>query len=234
MHFYSLCGEILKQVDENPYLGLSLHETLNWSNHISKVAKKANSTMAFLRRNLRHCSEDCRKLGYISLVRSIMDYGAIIWDPFLQKDIDKLERVQRQAARFITGDYKSKFPGFMTETLEKLELPPLQDRRRSSRLIFLYKIIEGMVPAINPEEFITFTSKKRIIRSRKNPEYTTTNIIDKYTVNNDKGIQIKHLKSEQYRNSFFPKTSVDWNHLDTGTVHADTVEGFKAALPQYY
>ena len=106
-HFYELDNHILKQVNENPYLGLTISDDLKWSSHITKMTKKANSTMAFLRRNLRNFPEDCRKTAYLSLVRSILDYGSIVWDPYLLSDIDKIERVQRQAARFITGDYKT-------------------------------------------------------------------------------------------------------------------------------
>ena len=113
-------------------------------------------------------------------------------------------------------------------------IPALQERRRTSRLIFLYKVIEGMVPAINPEEYITFTRNKRIIRRRNDPNFNTTNIIDKYTTNNDRGIQVKQIKTEQYKNSFFPKSAIDWNHLDSETVHASTVEGFRTALQHCY
>ena len=103
-HFYSLNNHILKQVEENPYLGLTLTENLKWSSHITKLTKKANSTIILLRQNLKRCPQDCRKSEYISLVRSVLDYGSIIWDPYLSRDIEKFERVQRQAARFITGD----------------------------------------------------------------------------------------------------------------------------------
>ena len=51
---------------------------------------------------------DCRKTAYLFLVRSILDYGGSIWDPYQVKDIEKLESVQRQAARFITNDYQSR------------------------------------------------------------------------------------------------------------------------------
>ncbi|KAH3796750.1 hypothetical protein DPMN_150321 [Dreissena polymorpha] len=44
--------------------------------------------------------------------------------------------------------------------LKDLEFSPLQDRRRSSRLIFLYKVIEGMVPAIPLEDYIQPASKQ--------------------------------------------------------------------------
>ena len=88
-HFYSLNNHILKQAEENPYLGLALTENLKWSPHITKITKKANSTIGFLRRNLKSCPQDCRKSAYISLVRSVLDYGSIIWDPYLSRGIEK-------------------------------------------------------------------------------------------------------------------------------------------------
>ena len=85
----------------------------------------------FLRRNLKHCPESCRKTAYLALVRSTLEYSSIVWDPYLQKDINKLEKVQRQAARFIIGDYSSKDQGCVTRMLDRLKLPSLQDRRES-------------------------------------------------------------------------------------------------------
>ena len=124
-HFYSLNNHILKQVEETPYLGLTLTENLKWSSHITKITKKANSTIGFSRWNLKLCPQDCRKSAYISLVRSMLDYGSIIWDPYLSRDIEKLERVQRQAAHFITGDYHSREEGGVTGMLDMLELETL-------------------------------------------------------------------------------------------------------------
>jgi len=49
----------------------------------------------------------CRRNAYLSLVRSVIEYSAIVWDPYLQLDIDRLDRVQRQGVRFITRDYRS-------------------------------------------------------------------------------------------------------------------------------
>ena len=100
-HFYQLDGEILQQVDSNPYLGLTISEDLQWKTHITNITKKANSSLGFLRRNLKYCSEDCKRLAYIALVRSILEYGAVVWDPYQSRDIIAVEKVQRQAARFI-------------------------------------------------------------------------------------------------------------------------------------
>ena len=35
-----------------------------------------------------------------------MEYASTIWDPYLKKDIDLLEKVQRKAARWVFSDYK--------------------------------------------------------------------------------------------------------------------------------
>jgi hypothetical protein len=59
---------------------------------INNVTKAASSTLGFLRRNLQHCPRECRKTAYIALVWSIMEYGAIIWDPYNKNDINKLEK----------------------------------------------------------------------------------------------------------------------------------------------
>jgi hypothetical protein len=39
-------------------------------------------------------------------VRSLFDYLSTVGDSHLQKDIDRIENVQRRAARFIYSDYK--------------------------------------------------------------------------------------------------------------------------------
>ena len=69
--------------------------------------------------NLKHCPLKCKRTAYLSLVRSVLEYGCTVWDPYLQKDIDQLERVQRKAIRFITGDYKSMTPGTIYLEVDK-------------------------------------------------------------------------------------------------------------------
>jgi hypothetical protein len=94
----------LEQVQENPYLGVIISENLKWSTYINKICNKANSTLGFIRRNLKHCNRKFKETAYISLV--LFDYLCTVWDPHLQKEIDRIENVQRRAARFIYSDYK--------------------------------------------------------------------------------------------------------------------------------
>ena len=129
-YFYQLDQHILEQVKTNPYLGLNISDDLKWTSHISKITSKANCTVCFLRRNLRQCPQECKKLAYLAMVRSTLEYGCLIWDPYTNKDIDKLESIQKRAARFIKHDYKSTESGCVTNMLKDLELKPLQERRK--------------------------------------------------------------------------------------------------------
>ena len=128
--FYELNSYILKHVENNPYLGLILSNDLKFSTHIDQISKKASSTLGFIQRNLKKCPSEVKKTAYISLVRSTLEYGATVWDPYLKKDIYKLERVQRKAIRFIKSDFKSRDPGSVTQMRKELKLPTLKERRK--------------------------------------------------------------------------------------------------------
>ena len=204
-YFYKLDDTILNHVENIPYLGLLISDDLKWNNHINKTCKKANASLGFLRRNLRHLPKTCKKTAYLALVRSVLEYGAIIWDPHAKKDINQLERVQRCAVRFISNDYKSKSPGCMTQLTRDLNLPLLQDRRKHQRLCFFYKVVEGLVPALPSENFLTKnrSRQRRRIKTTTNKDFVTTNIVDHHIRNNNKCFDIQDCKTTQFRESFF-------------------------------
>ena len=115
--------------------------------------QKANSTMAFLRRNLNNYPEQCKKCLYITfaIYSGLQCYNL---GPILYSRHIKLERTQRQAARFITGDYKSREEGCVTKMIHDLGLEYLQERRSFNRLVFFYKVVEGLVPPIPPDRYV--------------------------------------------------------------------------------
>ena len=62
-----------------------------------------------------------------------------MWDPVTQKNIRKLEMVQRRAARFVV--------------LVDLHWIELQDRRKQAKVIMLYRIIKTILIAIPPAQY---------------------------------------------------------------------------------
>ena len=75
------------------------------------------------------------------LIRQPIEYGAVIWDPYHKVDIDRLERIQRRAARFVQGDYKH--TSSVTAMIDNLEWPSLEERRLQLRINYLIKIMTG-------------------------------------------------------------------------------------------
>ena len=155
-------------------------------------------------------------------------------DPYLKQDIDKLEYVQRQAARFITGNYKTRKEGCVTRMLETLELSSLEERRSFNILVFMYKVVEGLVPPIPVDDFLKPQKPKRHIRPRKCSDHISKNIVDRHSVNNNRCFVIKNCKTEQLKQPFFVRTVVERNQLDTEVVRAETVESFRDALTRCY
>jgi hypothetical protein len=57
-----------------------------------------------LRRNINSCLRQVKAQCYTTLVRPNLEYAATVWDPYTKFNINKLEKCQRRAARFVNGD----------------------------------------------------------------------------------------------------------------------------------
>ena len=75
------------------------------SAHFNNITNKANSILGLLRRNLRIPSQTIKTHAYQSLVRPHLEYASTVWDPHTQKNIHKLDMVQRRAARYTCNRY---------------------------------------------------------------------------------------------------------------------------------
>ena len=222
-HYYQLSNCILKHVQNTPYLGILLSSDLTWDSHISAITKKANSTLGFLQRNLKRCPPACKQQACTSLVRPILEYGAVVWDPYLEKNIDSMEKIQRIAARFITGNFRSNSPGSVTRLLERTGLPPLHLRRQHLRLTLFYRVAEGLVPALPPHQFLTPQKQGRLIRTVRKDDFQVTNIIRGHTRHNTRAYVVPQCATEERKNSFFVRTTADWNQLDNDTVYSKNI-----------
>ena len=123
--------------DTAKYLGIHIHSTLIKRNtHINKTAQRANITSTSLHRNIRACPRKTKHLAYTTLVRTILEYADIIWDPSIQAtNIHKL--LQHCSARHIMHNNRH---ASVTTMLQHPDLPTLHQRRQHSKVIMLYRI----------------------------------------------------------------------------------------------
>ena len=119
----------------------SLFAHMKYGTHVSNICTKAIRTLGFLRRNLSACPQDVKELAYKGLVRPVLEYGSSVWDPSGILLQEELEKVQKRAARFVTGNYIYETVS-MTSILEQLKWESLK-KRRDSTIIILYKGLKG-------------------------------------------------------------------------------------------
>ena len=58
-----------------------------------------------IRRTLKTCSKPVKKRAYETLVRPKVEYAYEAWNPHTDQDVDKIEQVQKNAARFVCNNY---------------------------------------------------------------------------------------------------------------------------------
>ena len=95
---YQMKEHCLNEVSHTKYLGVLIDKRLTWSNHIDHITSKGSG---FLQRNLISCPMQVKINFYNTFVRPILDYCSTIWSPYTMSKINKIEAIQRRAARFI-------------------------------------------------------------------------------------------------------------------------------------
>ncbi|KAL4154579.1 hypothetical protein QTP88_000436 [Uroleucon formosanum] len=98
---YNISGLTIERVDNLIDLGFKLSSTLSPSPHFAMITSRAFKVLGFIMRLSKDfkLSKSLKSL-YCALVRPILEYGSVVWDPYTVSDINQLERVQLRFLRF--------------------------------------------------------------------------------------------------------------------------------------
>ena len=212
LHDYTLEGHPIAIKKLHTYLGLEIDNTMTWSSHIQTISNKSTKVLNFIKRNLYNCPPDTKRTAYLTLVRPTMEYAAPVWDPHYNVDIYKLERVQRRAARWIQSEYTR--TASITSLLSSLDISTLEQRRKSSRLVLFYKILNNLLP-------ISIPTCYHHTQFHTRQHHSNHFMLPQATLNS-------------YKNSFYPRTIKDWNNLPIYIIEAGDTDTFTYLLNLYY
>ena len=76
LYSYKLSGQVLDEVKDSKYLGVTISDNLDWSKHITTT--KANARLSFIKLNLKDCPLKLKEIAYFSLVHSFVDYASAV------------------------------------------------------------------------------------------------------------------------------------------------------------
>jgi len=206
---YSIGDSVIQQVNSAKYLGVTITSNLSWSDHITNITNKANSTRAFLQRNLSQCQQSVKSACFITYVRPILEYASTVWSPHQVGDTNRIEMVQRRAARFVCNNFHR--TASVTAMLNQLNWPTLQHRRNQAKLHMFYKIINDLISV--PHDHLSQTSTTTRGHSKRYIQLAAT--------------------SNTYLHSFFPSTIRLWNSLPEEIALSPNFDCFKLLLDTY-
>jgi ribonuclease P/MRP protein subunit RPP40 len=208
IHDYKLHDHILQAEERTKYLGVTIDSKLCWNTHIDNITKKANSSLAFLRRNLQISQSHIKANAYTTLVRPQLEYAASVWDPYTKEKQKQLEMVQRRAARYVCRNYDQE--ANVTAMIDQLGWRSLQQRRADIRLAFFYRSIHGLIAVDFSHQLTPLTRASRH--------------------NHPMAFLIPSETRLYLQQSFLPRTIVQWNALPATIALSPSVDTFREGV----
>ncbi|KAI8506452.1 hypothetical protein Bbelb_158790 [Branchiostoma belcheri] len=141
----TLGGTVLQVVTSHKHLGVTLTNTLSWSQHIEVISNKARRSSGLLCALRRKIPQNLLLRLYITITRPTLEYADIVWAGLTLRDQRTLESVQYQTARLISGHFGIPYPSYNSLYTE-LSLPSLQFRRKFHTAVTMYKLLNGRCP----------------------------------------------------------------------------------------
>jgi hypothetical protein len=80
-----------------------MNQKATWHDHINSIIKKANIRLDIIKKLKYVCDRNTLQKQYMSYVRSILEYGDDVWDNIPQDLSNRLESIEIDALRCITG-----------------------------------------------------------------------------------------------------------------------------------
>ena len=204
----------IKEVSSHKHLGLVFNKACHWDEHIDLITSKATRNLNILRNLKFDLDRKTLQTMYFSFIRPTLEYGDIIFDNCPLYSSEKLEKINTEAARIVTGATKlvSLSSLFAECGWEKLET-----RREIHKLTQFYKIKNNLTP-----EYISDLLP---------PEHHQQH---NYNTRNPQNLVSFQCRTTYHQNSFFPSCVRLWNNLPRNIKESKSLSSFKNALSSYY
>lgn len=198
-------GTHIERVTEIRDLGIQVSASFKVSSQCIAATRKANRALYQLKRTMASREPEVLLPMYKVFVRPHLEYCVQAWSPYLVKDKQTLERVQRRFTKLFVKIRKMEY----SDRLRSLDLFSLERRRMRGDLIETFKILKGLTD-----------SGKHLFSLNGNTAL--------------RGHEMKLAKPQASNNArahFFSCRVVNaWNKLPSEVVATTTVTNFKNLL----
>ena len=141
---YHLGGCTLFKVTQYPYRGVTIYKAMSWQNHINKITSRTNRVLSLIKRNLRRTSQNLRQQAYFFTFH--LEYCSTIWNPYINKEVNKIVNIQHRAVRFVLNNYNQRES--VSAMINHLRWDSLEKRRQLPCLLLIYRIQNQLIAII--------------------------------------------------------------------------------------
>ena len=135
-------------------LGVMMNDEADFSDHIDKVVTKASQKAGWVLRTFACRKTYFMKMMWKSLVQGHIDYASQLYQPLQSGDLARIEGLQKVFTKKIPEVRNMSY----WQRLKYLKLNSQQRRFERYRIIYVWKIIQGLVP--NPGLEPLFSEEK--------------------------------------------------------------------------
>ena len=211
---YFLNNKIIQTCQTVKDLGLIVSSNLKWVEYIEAIRNKANRISFTIFRSFKFKNICVFVNLYKTYVRPLVEYNTCIWNPYLQKDINRVESIQRQFTKRLCKITNTKFSNY-TDRLKIFKLETLEVRRIKNDLKLLYKIFHNLIDI----PFENFFTKHQCVYNLRGHNFKLS--------------LPKHSSISFKQNFFSYRVVFIWNKLPSTIVNFTSLQIFKSNLDKF-
>ena len=136
------CDDIIEVKNVLRDLGVQMNDQANFDDHVDKVCSKVSQKAGWILRTFACRQTTFMKLMWKSLLQGHIDYASQLYQPLQSNNLERIETLQRH--------FTSRIPEVRDlsywQRLNKLKMNSQQRRLERYRMIYVWKILEGLAP----------------------------------------------------------------------------------------
>ncbi len=200
----------IERVDYHKHLGVTLSHNTKWSDHIDNIVASASKMVSSMRKLKYRLNRYNLSRIYLVFIRPKLEYASAVWDNCSIYNANRLELIQLEAARVVTG--LTKFSS-RNSLYYETGWQPLVQRRKATRLVTMYKIINHQCPS-----YISDLIPPQVSQN--------TN----YNLRNKNNSTIPYARTTTFKRSFIIESLNNWNSLSSDERNSSSISAFKSAI----
>ena len=204
-------GDIdIKASDSINILGIDLDKDLKFQIQVDEICSQSGKQINALKRIRQYLDKGCRRTIYNSYVNSNFNFCSLVWMFTNKCNIDKLEKTDKRALRFVTGANHLSYD----EMCKKEKIINISRKCVKAAAILLYKIKKDMAPKYVTEMFTPYESN--------------------YDMRDANKFVLPQFNTVRYgKNSFKYYGAKLWNNIPLAIKNSSSLNTFKSAISNW-